>query len=205
MPPWRTTVDMRSASMPVSPATIASASSADLRCCASKSGGTYSASITGVSGITLIRRTMPPDCRAISTALAIAGLARSASVKSTGTRICLYIAVALADCWRRRARLRRRGALPLHHATFARRREAPSKGSASLSFCVLDETRRDESNELSAAQRKLAPVFPGKVDHHETGRGQPVIELARLARGKQKPCGVVEAGIVADHQERGGG
>ena len=44
---------------------MASASSADLRCCTSKSGGTYSASITGVIGSTLTSRTEPPDVRAI--------------------------------------------------------------------------------------------------------------------------------------------
>ena len=43
-------------SKPLSLQMMASASSADLRCCASKSGGTYSASITGVSGNTLTSR-----------------------------------------------------------------------------------------------------------------------------------------------------
>src|SRR5262249_1582 len=72
-----------------------SASSADLRCCTSKSGGTYSANITGVMASTLTRRTNPPDLRAISIAALIAGLARSVSARSTGTRIFLYMTAPL--------------------------------------------------------------------------------------------------------------
>jgi hypothetical protein len=45
--------------MPDSFATMASASSEVARCWASKSAGTYSASITGVIGMTLSRRTAP--------------------------------------------------------------------------------------------------------------------------------------------------
>ena len=41
MPPWRTVDDARAGGSPVSLTTIASASSAALRCCTSKSGGTY--------------------------------------------------------------------------------------------------------------------------------------------------------------------
>ena len=70
MPPWRTIEETRAGSRPVSLATIASASSADLRCCASKSGGTYSASMTGVSGRTFINRMVPPDSWAIMSAVA---------------------------------------------------------------------------------------------------------------------------------------
>ena len=43
MPPWRTVAETFVGSSPVSLQTIASASSADLRCCVSKSGGSYSA------------------------------------------------------------------------------------------------------------------------------------------------------------------
>ncbi len=74
---------------------MASASSDDLRCCTSKSGGTYSASITGVIGSTLTSRTAPPDARAIAHAAAIAGLANSVSARSTGTRTCLYMTAPL--------------------------------------------------------------------------------------------------------------
>src|ERR1051326_431850 len=83
---------MRSAGSRVSLATMAIASSAAARCCASKSGGTYSASITGVVGSTLIRRTMPPASLTIISALAMAGLASSTSERSIGTRMRLYMA-----------------------------------------------------------------------------------------------------------------
>src|SRR5262249_59448791 len=52
----------------------------------------YSASMTGVIGITLSRRTVPPDPRATLQAVAIARLARSVSARSTGTRILLNMA-----------------------------------------------------------------------------------------------------------------
>jgi hypothetical protein len=74
-----------------------SASSADLRCCTSKSGGTYSASITGVIARTFTSRTEPPDARAISVAVAMAGFARSVSARSTGTRILLYMTAPLVS------------------------------------------------------------------------------------------------------------
>ncbi len=86
-----------------------SASSDDLRCCTSKSGGTYSASITGVIGKTFSSRTEPPEAFAMATAVAIAGLANSVSARSTGTRICLYMTAPLVS-------LRGRD-----HGTFSRR------------------------------------------------------------------------------------
>src|SRR5262249_62254763 len=70
---------------------MTSASSADWRCWASKSGGTYSASIDGVVGNTFKSRTEPPDALASDTAVSIADLARSVSARSTGTRIFLNI------------------------------------------------------------------------------------------------------------------
>src|SRR5205085_4597696 len=87
MPPWRTTVETFEGSSPLSFEIVASASSAEPRCCTSKSGGTYSASITGVIGMTLISRTAPPEARASSTAVSSAGLTKSGSARSTGTRI----------------------------------------------------------------------------------------------------------------------
>src|SRR5713101_5595556 len=70
---------------------IVRASSADWRCWASKSDGTYFASITGVIGNTFMSRTAPPDAFASDTAVSIADLARSVSARSTGTRIFLNI------------------------------------------------------------------------------------------------------------------
>jgi hypothetical protein len=91
MPPCRTAAEMRDASMPDSLATIASASSEVARCWASKSDGTYSASITGVIGKTLSSRTEPFQVCDRVAAVAIAGLARSVSARSIGTRIDLNI------------------------------------------------------------------------------------------------------------------
>src|SRR6267142_489280 len=91
MPPCRAAVEMRDASMPDSFATMASASSEVKRCWASKSAGTYSASITGVIGNTLSRRTEPLQVCDSVAAVAIAGLARSVSERSSGTRIDLNI------------------------------------------------------------------------------------------------------------------
>src|SRR5215218_6916273 len=92
MPPCRTTLLTRPRPSSHSLAMIASASSDAFFCCASKSGGTYSASITGVIGITLSNRTVPPDSRTILQAVAIARLASSVSARSTGTRILLNMA-----------------------------------------------------------------------------------------------------------------
>src|ERR1043166_3740365 len=92
MPPWRTTVETFVASSPHSCATAARASSAELFCCTSKSGGTYSASITGVIGMTLTSRTAPLLPRASATAVSSAGLTNSGSARSTGTRILWYMA-----------------------------------------------------------------------------------------------------------------
>src|SRR5580700_10426274 len=85
-------LEILSGASPVSLATMAIASSAEARCCASKSGGTYSASITGVVGKTLIRRIVPFDSFAIIRAVAMAGLASSTSARSIGTRMRLYMA-----------------------------------------------------------------------------------------------------------------
>src|ERR1019366_3443665 len=95
MPPCRTVPEICAPSSPHSRAMMPMASSADLRCCTSKSGGTYSASITGVIGSTLTRRTDPPDERASVTAASMAGLAKSVSARSIGTRICLYMTAPL--------------------------------------------------------------------------------------------------------------
>src|SRR6266436_2605151 len=83
---------------------IVSASSADWRCWASKSDGTYLATISGVIGNTLRSRTAPPDALASDTAVSIADLARSVSARSTGTRIFLNIVPPLVRRGRDRAR-----------------------------------------------------------------------------------------------------
>src|SRR5215510_11487913 len=82
---------MRGASMPDSRATMESASSDVWRCWVSKSAGTYSASITGVIGSTLRMRTAPFIDWDNVAAVAIAGLARSVSARSIGTRMDLNI------------------------------------------------------------------------------------------------------------------
>src|SRR4051794_1476013 len=104
---------MRPAGMPDSRATIDSASSAASRCCAPESAGPYSAGITGVLGIPLSKCTGPlpvfprvaaggrggvpqygsvplQGCARVA-AVARAGLARSVSARSIGTRIELNI------------------------------------------------------------------------------------------------------------------
>src|SRR5215467_3008438 len=104
MPPWRTDALIWPELRPLSLAMIANASSADWRCWASKSGGTYSASITDVVGNTFNSRTEPPDAVASETAVSIADLARSVSARSTGTRIALNIVLPLIRRRRNRAR-----------------------------------------------------------------------------------------------------
>src|SRR5262249_17297438 len=56
-------------------------------------GGTYSASMTGVSGSTFTNRTVPSICPIVITAAESAGLVRSGSARSTRTKIFLYIFV----------------------------------------------------------------------------------------------------------------
>src|SRR6202035_1622713 len=102
--PKSTTVEILSGASPVSLATMAIASSAEARCCASKSGGTYSASITGVIGKTLTRRIEPFDSFAIIKAVAMAGLANSTSARSIGTRMRRYMSHPF-----RKTLIRRRG------------------------------------------------------------------------------------------------
>jgi len=62
----------------------------------SKSAGTYSASITGVIGSTLTRRTLPLQVCDSVAAVAIAGFARSVSARSSGTRMDLNICALLS-------------------------------------------------------------------------------------------------------------
>src|SRR3954469_7447362 len=119
MPPWRTTLEIRAASMPDSRATMVSASSDEARCCTSKSAGTYSASITGVIGSTLSSPTEPLQVCDSVAAVAIAGFARSVSARSIGTRMDLNI-----------ARLRLRN----HCSIFS----CPGRDAALLQRCIAE-------------------------------------------------------------------
>src|SRR5215472_7360105 len=223
MPPWRTVDDTRAEGKPVSLTTMASASSAAFLCCTSKSGGTYSASITGVSGSTLTKRIMPPDGPAIIKAVATAGLARSGSARSIGTRIFLYMAPSHSLTWfsdilPRLPADRESGAPPMPPSAVA---QAPGRGaptgrpplwrqrgkphSLSDPIGLCQRAGAHEALEPSAVGMQLAPVLAGKIDHREAGRRQPLIEsLAGLdvARGDQPPRRVMQPRIVSDHQQR---
>src|SRR5437763_15580253 len=130
---------------------MASASSADFRCCTSKSGGTYSASITGVSGSTLTSRMLPFDWFAIMMAAAMAGLASAPSVRSIGTRIFLYMAPSLSLSRSPVAACAGRSADRLH------------------AIGLRERARGDEALEPSCMRMQFAPALDGKIDHDETG------------------------------------
>src|ERR1700730_18129243 len=154
---------------------MAIASSADPRCCASKSGGTYSASITGVTGKTLIRRTEPFDSFAIISAVAMAGLANSTSERSSGTRMRLYLSCPpfLASC-------------------------------KLLIGRSSDPPRCDVALEPAAVQMQARPVVKGEIDDDEA-RGRQFLRhpLAPfdVARRDQLHGDVVQAGIMADNDK----
>src|ERR1700682_3016441 len=152
MPPCRTTAEMRDGSMPDSRATIESASSEVSRCWASKSAGTYSASITGVIGSTFNSRTEPPEARESDTAVSIAALGRSVSARPTGTRIRLNICLYLFLC------LCRIG--PDQMSGLARHASARGCGNPA---------RGDESIEPPGLAVQLAPGVARKIDHRQRG------------------------------------
>src|SRR4029453_17282618 len=176
MPPCRTAVEMRGAAMPDSFATMASASSEVARCWASKSAGTYSASITGVIGMTLSRRTAPFQVCDSVAAVAIAGLARSVSARSIGTRIdlnicasCLEPAVpiyqdrAIAFCFDMSSFM-----LTCSHFPRKPCREELSMGGqgcppASIVQLLLEQFRAGEAHEPATAERRLVPVLGRKI------------------------------------------
>src|SRR5580658_9411534 len=171
-----TTLEILSGASPTSLATMAIASSAEARCCASKSGGTYSASITGVVGKTLTRRRTPLDSFAIIRAVAMAGLASSTSARSIGTRMRLYMACPFScpfSCRLVRLLVRRGG----------------------------DQPRRDEALQAPAVPMQTRPVVEGKIDDDEA-RGRQFLRhsLARVdvARRDQRHRDIVQAGIMAD-------
>src|SRR5215468_585062 len=132
---------MRGASMPDSRATMASASSEVCRCWVSKSAGTYSASITGVIGITLRIRTVPfIACDSVA-AVAIAGRARSVSARSIGTRMDLNISAS----------------------TFAGQRNTVLSQRLILRH-LPQQFRADEPREFATAERHVGPVLDVEVE-----------------------------------------
>src|SRR4051794_7592530 len=154
MPPWRTTLEIRGASMPDSRATMVSASSDEARCCTSKSAGTYSASITGVIGSTLSSRTEPLQVCDSVAAVAIAGFARSVSARSIGTRMDLNIFTP-----------------PLP----AQRSMKSTAGGR------LQQFRADEQLDPAAPERDVVPIVGVEVDSRKA-RGRQVVgeRAARL-------------------------
>src|SRR3954470_10337223 len=183
MPPWRTTLEMREGSMPDSRATMARASSEVWRCCSSKSAGTYSASITGVIGSTLSRRTTPLQVCDSVAAVAIAGLARSVSARSMGTRMDLNICASKSSS---------QDVLP------ARRAINPIEAAL-----TSKQPRTDEQHQLAAAVSHVTPILDVKVEDRKPRRGQVVGE--RLGGGtapaRRNQGNLVHARIVADHQQ----
>src|SRR3954467_13776705 len=184
MPPWRTTLEMREGSMPDSRATMARASSEVWRCCSSKSAGTYSASITGVIGSTLSRRTTPlPVCDSVA-AVAIAGLARSVSARSMGTRMDLNICASKSSS---------QDVLPARRAINPIETALTSK-----------QPRTDEQHQLAAAVSHVTPILDVKVEDRKPRRGQVVGERlcgGGIAAARQHQGDLVHARIVADQQQ----
>src|ERR1700761_3065934 len=178
MPPWRTTLDIRAASMPNSRATMASASSEVWRCWVSKSAGTYSASITGVIGSTFKRRTAPLQVCDSVAAVAIAGLARSVSARSIGTRMELNICASPVSILTRIAAL--------------------------VVGRLLQQLWTDELHQLPATECHVVPVIGLEVEDDQP-RGRQIVQQ-RLARGLvaaagERECHLVHSGIVADQQQ----
>src|SRR5581483_1311496 len=159
MPPCRTTDETRPFSSGISRATMPIASAADLRCWLSKSGGTYSASMTGVIGSTLIRRTVLLFTFAIITAVSSAGLASLGSAKSIGSRMRWYMASSLSPPQTRE----------LCHKI------APDGARASVRGA--DEgSRRYETLKPPGAGMKHAPVAQREIDDRKARRRESLLE-----------------------------
>src|ERR1700722_7566156 len=176
MPPCRTTLEMRAGSMPDSRATMTSASSEAWRCWASKSAGTYSASITGVIGSTLRRRTVPCQVCDSVAAVAIAGLARSVSARSIGTRMELNISASLSAIRLKRdsPRYYRALACCFEHDPFGKpvptfpdhaltRISLP----ASVARRLLQQFWADKEHQPSVAERHVVPVVGCKLKYRK--------------------------------------
>src|SRR6267142_225665 len=187
MPPWRTTLEMREASIPDSRATMASASSEVWRCWMSKSAGTYSASITGVIGNTFKRRTVPLQVCDSVAAVAIAGFARSVSARSSGTRMDLNICASVCE-----ANVAQNEVLK------------PSLGDAAQVLGLLQQLWADEQHQPSATERHVVPVGARKVEYGKPRSRQIVGE--RLAWGGVAAAGqrqrqFMHPGIVRDQHQ----
>src|SRR5882724_3780335 len=183
MPPCRTTLEMRDGSMPDSRATMASASSEVWRCWASKSAGTYSASITGVIGNTLSSRTIPFQVCDSVAAVAIAGFARSVSARSSGTRMDLNIC---ASC-----------SIELNMA-------AQICPPASIVRRLLQQFRAGEAHQCAATECHLVPVIDREVEDRKA-RGRQIM-LERFSCGGVAAAGERErqfmhAGVMNDHHQ----
>src|ERR1700682_105216 len=192
MPPWRTTLEMREASIPDSRATMASASSEVWRCWMSKSAGTYSASITGVIGNTFRRRTVPLQVCDSVAAVAIAGFARSVSARSSGTRMDLNICASV-----REANVAQNEVLKPSLETFNQVLAAQVLG-------LLQQLWADEQHQPSATERHVVPVVARKVEYGKPRCRQIIGE--RLARGGVAAAGqrqrqFMHSGIVRDQQQ----
>src|ERR1700758_741679 len=189
MPPWRTTLEMRSASMPDSRATIASASSEVCRCWVSKSGGTYSASITGVIGNTFRRRTEPFQVLDSVAAVAIAGFARSVSARSSGTRMELNICASLFSINPTPTDGRRQG-----------------YASALVVGTLLQQFRAEKLHQPSAAECHIGPIVDRKIEYGKA-RGWKIVgerlASSSIAAAGKRDGQLMHARIVADdHQPR---
>src|SRR6185312_5752691 len=178
MPPWRTTLEIRAASMPDSRATMASASSEVWRCWVSKSAGTYSASITGVIGNTLSRRTAPCQVCDSVAAVAIAGFARSVSARSIGTRMDLNICASQS----------------VTNIAHIERRTGPAQSSQNpdrpkilIVQSLLQQFRADEQHEPSAAECHIGPVVGREIENRQPRCRQIV--------GQRAPSGGVAAAV----------
>src|SRR5579871_1222837 len=178
---------MRSAAMPDSRATIVSASSDDCRCWVSKPAGTYWASITGVIVSTLSRRTRPPATPLSVAALAIAGLAYSASARSIGTRMFLNTCVSCGPAWK-----------------------ASVLSLVSRLRILAQQRRADETLEPPTPERHVGPVVDRKRDHRKTAgrqvvRQRPIgcidLRCPGIAAEGQRQRELVQAGIVTDEHQ----
>src|SRR3954467_12437671 len=224
MPPCRTTLEIRGASMPDSRATMVSASSDEARCCTSKSAGTYSASITGVIGSTLSSRTAPLHVCDSVAAVAMAGFARSVSARSIGTRMDLNIGrPPLQD--QRSTISRVPGAMqrssrcfaepgpyqapafvtaPALQRTASRRATRCAASGARGRSARLQQFRADEQLDPAAPERDVVPVVDVEVDYGKARGRQIVGERAarlRLAAAGERERQFVQAGIVPDQQQ----
>jgi len=147
-----------------------SASSDDWRCCTSKSGGTYSRSITGVIGSTLINRTVPPS---------------RAPTHGVGDRRLGELGIGDID---RHQDVLEHGAFPSHHIKpIMPRIDDAMRPPASIGRS-LEHARGDEASSAGVAA-DLAPVVDRKIDHRETRGRQLLLERSRASTSPARSSG----------------